>query len=436
MNLQATKRAVPTPRLDMERFTLSCGATLLVSQRKNAPVTAVQVHMRGLLANDVEGREGTAYLSGALLDQGTANHSEEELVAMLEPAGGELSGDGMGLSGTIVGTEWKLLSKVMAEVLTEARYPAKEVNRQKRRVLDRLAVERDDPRAQGRKLFRKLIYGDHWVGRANHGTYESVEEIRAQHLRSFHKKNWLANRACISVCGDVDTDQVRRTMGRLFSKWESGREYVPSEHEFPEPSQRVAAFHAERQQVHIYLGHLGIRRSNPDYAALCVMDHILGTGPGFTNRISRSLRDEKGLCYSVSAAIHNSAGLLPGTFTAYIGTSPEHAGTAVHGFLDEIRRIREEKVSEQELETAKSYLLGSYALGFERASRRAGYMITHELHGFPEDQLERLPREFDAVTIDDVQRVAQTHLFPDRCCLAAAGPTSEDELRQILSSAS
>ena len=76
MNLQAVKRAVPTPRLDMERYELSCGATLLVSPRENAPVTAMHVHLRGLLANDVEGREGTAYLSGALLDQGTAKHNQ------------------------------------------------------------------------------------------------------------------------------------------------------------------------------------------------------------------------------------------------------------------------------------------------------------------------------------------------------------------------
>ena len=436
MSLLSKKRGVPAPQLDMERFELKCGALLLVSRRETAPVTAVQIHMRGMLASDPEGREGTAYLSGALLDQGTGKHTEEELVSLLEPAGGEMSGDAMGLSGTIVGSEWKLLCRVMAEAVTDPRYPAKEVGRQKKRVLDRLFVERDDPRAQGRKLFRGLVYGDHWVGRPNYGTLESVGAIEPRHLRAFHKKFWLANRATISVCGDVDPKAVYKFLNSLLSKWERGADYEPVEREFPEPERRVASFSAERQQVHVYLGHLGIRRSNPDYAALCVMDHILGTGPGFTNRISRKLRDEQGLCYTVSAAIHSSAGLLPGAFTAYIGTSPEHVETAVQGFLKEMRAIRDEPVSKEELDTAKSYLLGSYALGFERASRRAGYMITHELHGFPADQLERLPREFDAVTIDDVQRAAQNHLFPDRCSLAAAGPTSEQELKRILESVS
>ncbi len=436
MSLLTRKRGVPTPQLDQVRFELSCGAVLLVSPRATAPVTAVQMHMRGLLANDPEGLEGTAYLSGALLDQGTGQRSEEDIVSLLEPAGGEVSGDAMGLSGTIVGSEWKLLCELMSEVITDPRYPAKEVGRQKKRVLDRLTVERDDPRAQGRKLFRGLVYGDHWVGRPNYGTLESVSKIEPRHLRAFHKKYWLANRVTISVCGNVEPEKVRRHLNRLLADWKRGPDYEPFEREFPELGKRVASFPAARQQVHVYLGHLGIKRSNPDYAALAVMDHILGTGPGFTNRISRKLRDEQGLCYSVSAAIHSSAGLLPGAFMAYIGTSPEHVETAIRGFLDEIREIRDHVVGPDELETAKSYLLGSYALGFERASRRASYMITQELHKFPADQLERLPREFDAVSIEDIQRVARTYLHPDRCCLAAAGSTSKKELVRILDSAS
>jgi zinc protease len=162
------------------------------------------------------------------------------------------------------------------------------------------------------------------------------------------------------------------------------------------------------------------------------MDHVLGTGPGFTNRISRKLRDEMGLAYSVSASIHASAGLLPGLFTAYIGTSPEHLATAARGFLEEIRRIQTELVGKEELEVAKSYLLGSFPLGFERAARRASYLISAELHGFPENHLEQLLAEFGAVTAAEVRRVARAHLFPDSSCIAAAGPVKRGELARKL----
>jgi zinc protease len=183
--------------------------------------------------------------------------------------------------------------------------------------------------------------------------------------------------------------------------------------------------------VHVYLGHLGIPRKHPDYPALVVMDHVLGTGPGFTNRIARILRDELGLAYSVNANIHASSGVLPGMFTAYIGTSPDKVRTAVEGFRREIVRIREEPVGAEELEVAKSYLVGSFPLGFERASRRASYMVSAEVHQFPNDYLERLLASFAAVTREDVQRVAREHLHPSRCVLAAAGPLSKGEVGRL-----
>jgi zinc protease len=162
------------------------------------------------------------------------------------------------------------------------------------------------------------------------------------------------------------------------------------------------------------------------------MDHVLGTGPGFTSRISRRLRDELGLAYSVSAAIHSSAGVLPGLFTAYIGTSPRHLATAVAGFRDEIRRLQRQRVPRAELEVARSYLTGSFALGFERAARRVQTLVSAERNGLPDDHLEQLVRAFDAVTAADVQRVAQAHLHPDLACLAVAGPVSEREARALV----
>ncbi len=234
------------------------------------------------------------------------------------------------------------------------------------------------------------------------------------------------------MCGDLDPKAVRRHLERLLADWKPRRLRERPAPAIPAPGTRVDAFPRQREQVHVYLGHLGIERKHPDYAALTVMDHILGTGPGFTNRITRRLRDELGLAYTVSADIHSSAGDHPGTFTAYIGTSPEHLPTAIDGFLAEIRRIQRKKVAPAELETATSYLLGSFALGFERASRRATYLVNAEVFDFPDDYLELLPRQFAAVTIDDIQRVAREHLHPDKCVLAAGGPTTRKELAGLL----
>jgi zinc protease len=193
-------------------------------------------------------------------------------------------------------------------------------------------------------------------------------------------------------------------------------------------------FPAKREQVHVFLGHLGVRRSDPDYPALVVMDHVLGAGPGFTNRVAMRLRDELGLAYTVHANIHGSAGVHPGAFTAYIGTSASKVPVAIEGFLREMRRIQDEPVGDAELATAKDYVVGSFALSFQRAARRANYMVTAERFGLPADHLERAPKVYAAITPEDVQRVARAHLHPQACVVAAAGPIREATLRKALAS--
>lgn len=430
------RRAIPKLSIPIQRFELSCGAVLLVSPRPSAPIAAVQIHVRGGSSRDPAGREGMAFLAGALADQGTARFDEEEIVAILEPEGGEIAGDAGGLSGAIVNERWELLLEMLVEMLTSATYPAVEVARQKQRLLDRLLVERDDPRLQGGLMFRKLVYGDHWLGRPARGTLESLPRITPKHLVEFRKANWIGRRTVIAVSGDVDGAAVKRVLEKLLARWPAGERAVPEPPRFPPVARRTGVFSAPRQQVHVYLGHLGIARNDPDYAALVVMDHVLGTGPGFTNRMSRKLRDELGLAYTVSANIHGSAGLLPGMFTAYIGTSPEHVETAVRGFVREIRLLQKELVGKEELDVAKSYLIGSFPLGFERSARRASYLVSAEVHGFPEDHLEQLLARFAAVTAADVRRVARAHLFPDRSCVAAAGPLQASSLARAIGSSS
>ncbi len=428
--------ARPHLRLDVHRFELACGARLIVSPRDGAPVFATHVHIRGGHSLDPEGLGGTAYLTGALADQGTRAHTEEQLAELLEPAGGQIHGDATGLSGTIAGGDWKLLLDTLAELTLEPTYPRRQVERQRQRLVDRLTIDRDDPRIQTSRMFRRLVYGDHWLGRPVNGTAESVAGIERRHLVAHHRKHWCPQRATFAVCGDVDPKAVLRHLDRRLAGWKSRGELGALDQRWPKPSLRTGVFRADRQQVHVCLGHLGIRRRNPDFATLVVLDHVLGTGPGLNDRMSRRLREELGLAYTVYANISSSSGVTPGVFSAYIGTSPEHVGTAVQGFLDEMRRIRDERVPRDELSGAKDYLLGSYVLGFQRATRRVGYLTSLVRHGLPDDHIDKLLAEFAAVTAADVQRAARAHLHPDACCVAAGGPVSPRDLDRWVRAAS
>lgn len=427
----STRTKRKPPLVPFERFELSCGVVLLVSQREGAPVTAIQAHVRGGHSLDPKSKHGVAAMMGSMLDQGTESHDEAQIGAALEPIGGSLSGGSTGLNGTVASGSWKKLLDLFCESLVTPTFPAERLARQRERAMDALRLRGDDPRSQAELRFRGLVYGDNWLGRSESGTVGSVKSMRRADLAKFHKQNWVACRAVIGVSGDIKPDVVARYLDRRLSKWATGKPLDRPDLKFPKPGVRSDVFSAKRQQVHVHLGHLGIRRSDPDYAALVVMDYILGTGPGFSNRISKRLRDELGLAYSVHAAISHSAGFLPGMFSAYIGTSPEHFGTALEGFLREMRRIRDVKVSASELRLVKNYLSGSFAMAFERASRRAGHLIAVERNGFPEDHIERLLAQFQAVTVKDVQRAAQAHLMPDKTVLSVGGPIKARDVAKL-----
>jgi zinc protease len=178
----------------------------------------------------------------------------------------------------------------------------------------------------------------------------------------------------------------------------------------------------EREQVHLYLGHPGITRKHPDFYRLLVMDHVLGTGPGFTDRISKKLRDEMGLCYAVSASIAGSAGREPGYFACYIGASPDQEERALAALLAEIRAMRKTPPTDEEIQTVRDYLSGSFVLGLERNSSLAAFLIRVERFELGFEYIERYPEIIRSVTPEEARAAAEQHLDPDHYVLVSAGP--------------
>lgn len=426
------RTTLPGLVISSERMVLPNGLILIISRREGAPITAAKLMIRGGPGLDPVGKEGLTWLVGRLADQGTNQHDEGELATRLEPCGGSISGNHGGLSGSVASAHWKVLLETLLEVACHAAYPTGPVRIQQRRFQARLQVEQENPRGQAAQQFMGLIYGKHWLGRPAHGTAETIGALSPKLLIQHHKKTWGPDRAILAVCGDVDPAGVKRMVMRLTRGWKRVGPLTKYKASFPSDGNRIAAFKKSRDQVHVFLGHLGVRRSDPDWATLVVMDHILGSGPGFTARITKRLRDEQGLAYAVHADIHGSAGRLPGRFQAYIGTSPQHVHTAVGGFMEEMRRIQDETVRKAELDLARDYLVGSFPLGFERASQRASYLISAEIHGHDEYHLNRLPQTFSSVTAKMVRDAAREHLRPNQCCLSASGPVTKRELERAL----
>lgn len=409
-------------RLSIAERELPSGLTLLAVHNPRVHTFACAVSLDIRAGDEPAERPGLAHLAGECLDEGTEHYDSLELAASAERIGAMLEGNHRGGVVMSPAAEQKAALALLHELVLAPVFPGREVRRVQAEVLTEIKAEEDDPRAVAARRFRKEVYGEHPLGRPTQGTAKSVAKLKPKDLRAFHDHWFRPAGGYVAAAGP---DEPERMLDRLQKVFRDFRGKPPEHEASPDvdlpPAGRDAHLPMAREQVHVFLGHIGIRRTHPDFYLLSVMDHVLGTGPGFTSRCSRRLRDEQGLCYAVSAGITGSAGEEPGTFTAYIGTSPEHRQRAIDGFLDEIRRIRSEPVTAQELQDVQEYLTGSFVFGLERNSNLAAYAIRARRFGLGFDFLQRYPDLVRSITAEQVRDAAQRHLHPDRLIVISAG---------------
>jgi zinc protease len=409
-------------RLSIAERELESGLTLLAVHNPGVQTFACVVSLDVRAGDEPSDRPGLAHLVGECLDEGTERYDSLELATAAERLGAMMEGNHRGGVVMCPAIASKEATALLHEMVLHPMFPGREVRRVQAEVLTEIKADDDDPRAVAARRFRKEIYGEHPLGRPTQGTAKSVAKLKPKDLRAFHEHWFRPAGGYVAAAGPDEPERILDRLEKAFGRFRA----KPKPHPTPPdvdlpPAGRDAHVPMPREQVHVFLGHIGIRRTHPDYYVLSVMDHVLGTGPGFTSRCSRKLRDEQGLCYAVSAGITASAGEEPGTFTAYIGTSPEHRQRAIDGFLEEIRRIRTEPVSAQELQDVKDYLTGSFVFGLERNSNLAAYAIRARRFGLGFDFIQRYPDLVRAITAEQLREGAERHLHPDKLVVISAG---------------
>ncbi len=411
-----------TVQLEIGERRLQNGLTLLAVQNPGVETFAAGVVLDVDLRDEAEGEEGLANLLGSCLEEGTMKRSGEQLAEAIDGLGGTLTGSASGGSVQCPATESRKALRLLAEMVREPALPARGVRRVREEVLSEIRAQLDDPQVVASKRFRKEVYGDHPYGRPARGTLASVAGFGPRDLRRFHRRWFRGAGGYVAAAGPEGPEGTLDMLAATFG----GLDGIRAQHHRPKPPAMPACVRdihvpMKREQVHVYLGHPGVRRENPDFYTLLVMDHILGSGPGFTSRISKRLRDEDGLCYSVHAGITASAGEEPSCFAAYIATSPEHRRKAIDGFLEEIHRIREEPVSQEELHDVQEYLTGSFVFALERNTNLANFAIRAKRFHLGFDYVHRYPLLIRSITVNDVRDAARRYLYPDKVVIVSAG---------------
>jgi zinc protease len=413
---------LPGLALAFDERALAGGLTALAVHNPGPPTCALGVVLRVSQLDEGVGEAGLANLTGLCLEEGTRRLGAVALAEAVEELGASLS---VAASGAVIqcpADQAAAACELLREVVLEPGFRARDVARVKDEVVAEMEADAADPATVAAHAFRSEVYGKHPFARPHYGFRESVDGFRPDDLRAFHARWFVPHEGFVVLSGPWETQRSLDLLTEVFGGVRGARvtHARPAPPPFPN-AVRDTHIAMEREQVHVQLGHPGIRRKEPDYHALLVMDHVLGTGPGFTARIPRRLRDELGLCYSVDASITDSAGEEPGSFRCYIGTSPQHRQLAVERLRAEVRALRTMPPAVEEVRVAKDYLVGSHVLGLERNAQLLRYVVRCKRFDLGFDYVERFRSAVRAIGAEDVRAVAERHLDPDRVVVVSAG---------------
>jgi zinc protease len=417
------RREAPRGRLRVDlpvrRVVLPNGLTLLLLPRRDLPILAVRAYVE---AGQVrEAKPGASAFVGECLDEGAAGRGGREIAETIESCGASLATGAVGASLRCLTQDAGRCLDVLADVLLRPDFADDVVERKRGELVSAVAAEDDDPNLAGRLRLRREVYGPHPLARRDKGGAEALRALTKDDLAAHHRDLFVPRNAIFAVVGDLDAAAMEAEIRKRFDGWADRAPRFPAA---PEPALGAAReVHVEedRDQLHVHMGHLGIRRRDPDWYSLLVADFILGSGPGMTDRLSRKLRDEMGLAYTVYARIARGADVEPGLFSAYIGTSPATRTQAVDGMRAEIERFVAGPVEPVEVDEARRYLVGGFVFGFETVDQTADQIVQMERLGLGFDHPAEFVRRVEAVAADDVQEAARRHIHPDRLVTVTVG---------------
>ena len=416
--LAAPLRAGVVPK----RSVLDNGIVLLTSEQKALPMVSIELLIDAGSRYDAPNQEGLANLVAKLLTYGTKRRTALQINETLDFLEASLStgcnDDLASVSMTILKKDLTTGLELLGDILINSTFPQQEIERQKQSVIASIKARDESPGDIAQRRFAAALFPQSPYGRPVEGTETSVKGIQQKSLREFYERYYRPNRSILAVVGDVSEQESTQALNQAFRSWRKGepggKPLVPS----VIGSSQVIRVNKDLTQANIMMGHEGVPRNHPDYYAIQVMNYILGGG-GFSSRAMDSIRNERGLAYSVYS--HFGAEKSHGTFVFVMQTKNDTAEEAIRIAREEIRRMREQPVTDQELDDAKNYLTGSFPLRLDTNHKVASFLAQVEFFQLGLDYPDRYADLIRKVTREDVQRVAKAYLHPEKLITVVVG---------------
>lgn len=399
--------------------TLPNGIRLLVREDHRLPLVSFRAGVLGGVRFEDESTQGAFNLLAHLLKRGTENYSASGLALRLDEMSASLGGfsgrHSFGVSGQFLSRDIEEGLALARELLTRATIPEEELDLHRHRIIAAIRAQRDNMTSYALDRFRRLLFQEHPYRFPTLGTEETVGSLTREDLLRIYRDVVGPEGMVIAFAGDIRVEEAYRLVEEVFGDL-SGGSYDPGPIPMEMSRQGVHEDRVDRpdkEQSHVILGYLGPTLDSEDRDPLEVLNAVL-TGQG--GRLFTELRDRQSLAYSVFSFV--SPGVDPGFIAFGIGVSPGNEGKAVKGFLDQIRRAREEAVGETELNRAKRYLVGSHMIGLQDLGSRADEVFFPVLYGQDLQDALQYANRVRAITAAQVQEAARKYLDEENYTVA------------------
>ena len=435
IDLETFRRTMPPPLeprpLNLPRATqttLPSGLEIVMIEERRLPIVSVRLCFRAGDVNDPADVPGLSDLMTHLLTEGTENRNSREIAEAVERLGAVLnvgsSSDFTTVAASALSIYTDEILDLLVDVTLNATFPENEVELARENTKQLLIQQRAQPTFLASERIAQVMFGEHPYARVA-PTTESLDRMTRKAFIDFRGSTFLPNNAVLIVVGDVNCERIVSRIEGLFSGWKRG---IPPGLSPAKPPARSArnAYIVDRPgsaQSNIVIATDGITRTSEDYFPMLLMHTVLGANA--SSRLFMNLREHKGYTYGAYSTL--DARRLAGTFRTTAEVRTPVTGASLQEFFYELNHIRDEAVSEEELQNAKSYLTGVFPIRIETQEGLIEQLVNIKMFDLPEDYLHNYRDRVMEITAEDIQRVARKYLVLDEAAVVIVGDGAEIE---------
>ncbi|WP_210528663.1 M16 family metallopeptidase [Rubellimicrobium arenae] len=407
--------------IQIQQVTSPGGIKAWLVEEHSIPFTALEIRIRGGANLDRDGKRGSVNLMTALLEEGSgdmdAREFQEAREGLAASYGFDAFDDAIGISATMLSDNRDQAVDLLRQALVEPRFDPDAIERVRGQVQSIIASDAQDPQSIASDTFMAEAFPDHPYGSSINGTSESVATLTREDLLQAHRDTLVRSRVYVGAVGDITPEELGRLLDTLLGDLPEDGPPLPQVAEADLHGGTTVVDYPTPQAVAIF-GQTGPERDDPDYFAAYVLNHILGGG-GFESRLMDEVREKRGLTYGIGTS------LVDKDYTDLWLGSVASANQTIGQAIDLVRSIWADVaangVTEEELTGAKTYITGEYPLRFDGNAQIAGILVGMQMIGLPPEYVVNRNSYIEAVTMDDIKRVAAERLDPESLHFVVVG---------------